>query len=203
MVKIVERELEDFFYTKKEDGRTVFPPTDEEYDYVYRQFHLKPYGIIDLLYIDCNYHDDVRIHIVELKKDRLDSSALIQIAKYKQGIKHHINLLFPNTERQPNIEITGSLVGTEQSGEDMCFLMDSIPWLTCYLYKISLEKGIEFKAVAKPGDGLNWYMPGESIKPLTKLKNRLVKDYARSRHEFREWQKNYDSNKSNVVDFKK
>lgn len=204
MVKIVEKELEEYIYSQEMNGGPYFLPADENFDFVYRQFKLHPYGIIDLLYVDCNFHDDIRLHIVELKKDKLDTDALLQISRYRQGIKHHISLLFPDPKNRPNVQVTGSLIGTSL-GDGMWYLIDSIPWLDCHTYKLSLESGVTFEQQCRQGDEPHWRLKGVNPNTLKNFYAFLMKKWAISRRDFKNWKKQWEEqkNKSNVVEFKK
>jgi hypothetical protein len=199
-----EKELETYLYGLKENDHPFFEPADEHYDHVFRQFSIPPYGIADLLYIHCNYHDGIKLHIVELKKNPLDHAAITQIARYRQGIKHHIELIFPDENKRPEVEVTGSLVGPSLA-KDVCYLIDSIAWLDCHSYKLSLDSKIEFKEECVMGDGVYWQRTDASPKSLKPLSKAMMKQYAASKLDFLKWQKKYEAEKqqSNVVEFKK
>jgi hypothetical protein len=198
-----EKELEDYLFTKKEGDSFLFEPACEHYDFVFRQFSIQPYGIADLVYVGCDYHSEPRVHIVEIKKGPIDLNAITQIARYRQGMKHHLKMLFPNEKKRPAIAVTGSLVGLSLA-DNACYVIDSIDWLDCYSYKLSIDKPVEFKEECQQGSELYWHRSDAKPGFMLHLKKAFLKEYAASKRDFLKWQKTWESEQSsNVVEFKK
>ena len=140
-----EKELEDFII-----NATTFsvdetnPLTDESIEYCFQQVEIGSYGIADIIFVDI-YWDEEKpeflIRIVELKKDLINLAAIAQIGQYKAGLEHYFKKGF----RQIKMRIEGILVGSGYSDDKSCFLVDSINWLSCYHYNLSLSDGINFK----------------------------------------------------------
>jgi hypothetical protein len=199
-----ERELEEYLYKLTQNESPYFEPADEVYTYIFRQFKIDSYGTADLIYMNCGYHDDLRLHIVELKKGPIDLAALTQIARYRQGIKHHLSLIYPDEKNRPELQVTGSLIGDSMK-DGINYLIDSIPWLDCYTFKLSLESGVEFFEQCQQGDDVHWHRTDAKPANLKKFNRIMMREFAQSKREFLKWQKDWDAQKqqSNVVEFKK
>ena len=157
-----ERELEDYIVTETEKG--VNPITDETVSYCLRQVNLGGYGIIDIVFI--NIYDDpdnepeLYFRIIELKKGIIDNAAVAQISQYKQGIEHYLGL----KDFQIKTRVEGILIGAGHNNNDnTCFLIDSIDWLSCYHYELTLEYGIQFK------QSCGWVKKGEEFNNLDEI----------------------------------
>lgn len=136
-----EKELENFLYF---DESGIFTPTGDDYDLCLQQVSLPGYGTMDLVFIGVSPTEGtIKIHIVELKKEKLDIGAVGQIARYRQGVLRYLKSL--NIPESIFIDVVGTLIGREFSGDDVNYLIDSIQWLDCFTYSLSLAEGISFK----------------------------------------------------------
>jgi hypothetical protein len=168
MATITEEELEDYLF--KYDSSDGDSPMGT-YGKVYRQFEIKGYGIIDLLYVDispgCNF-PVIKVVIVELKKDKIDFNALGQICRYKVALERFFDELREKKDCKyfEELEIHGVLVGNKYANGDICYSIDTIDWLECYHYEIDLSCGAEFR------ESSGWYNEGENFKKLySKIKD--------------------------------
>ena len=137
--------------------------TEVKHTLQFRQFEVKGYGIIDILGIDYYREPDfynITITIYELKNGPIDMKAISQISRYYIGVKRYISNLDLGRFRKRleiYLEINGILVGSEYPNDGSCFVVDSIPWLSCYFFDIS-KSGVNFTET----DG--WYRENEDLK---------------------------------------
>ena len=165
-----EKELEDYLFGLEQDEDFPLPCSGK----VFRQVSFPTYGIADLLYIDMEPAPTptVRISIVELKVNEIDLNAIGQICRYRQALHRYINHLFKkHPEHKKAIKCKGILVGKEYANGDICYVVDSIPWLSCYHYDLSLRNGIDF--VQSEG----WYREDESFEPLNRITTEFASEY--------------------------
>jgi hypothetical protein len=117
---------------------------------VFRQVNLPGYGIADLIAVDFDWFcGDVtcNIKLVELKKGAIDLVAIAQIARYRQALEDICD--YHASKRRGykihfHYNIRGVLVGEKLAHGDVCYLIDSVPWLELYTFDLSLASGIEF-----------------------------------------------------------
>jgi hypothetical protein len=166
-----EKELEDYLFSQPESPIGC-------YGKCFRQFEIKGYGIVDLLYVDIDYNGKVRpliqIKIIELKKDKIDFNALGQISRYKIALERYFN----NSTHYFNYDIEGILVGSKYASGDICFTIDSTEWLSCYLYEVNLLEGITFEC----SEG--WFNKGEDLTRLDKTSKELFNEYIQKYKEY-------------------
>ena len=179
MATILEEELETYLFEWKPNVIEYEEHPIGAWGKCYRQVEVKGYGVIDLLYIDVSPGSlcpQIDIHIVELKKDNIDLSALGQICRYKTGMDRFIDKLKgeKGSKYFQNLEIRGILVGSDYASGDVCYAVDNIDWLTSYHYKLDLGSGIDFE------ESSDWYNSGENFRSLNKY--------------VREWKKKYIQN---------
>lgn len=145
-----EEELENFIVRETESTENdTNPLTDETIEYCFRQVDLGPYGTADIIFFDVYCEEycvpELYIRIIELKKGDINLSAIAQISRYKTGLEYYIE----NKNFCGETRIEGILVGAGYDKNDgSCFLVDSIDWLDCYHYKLSLTEGITFEQSA-------------------------------------------------------
>lgn len=182
-----EKELENYLFELSKRTEPDFEHPLDTYGKMFRQIEIKGYGVTDLIsiYSEERYCDKksvvVHVQIIELKKGKIDLVAVGQISRYVQGIQriidaNDITREFKKTHIPIEFEITGTLVGNGVADGDVCFLIDSIPWLVCYSYNVSLNKGIEFNLES------GWYNTGEDTEhiPLKAEIQRLIISGAKS-----------------------
>ena len=168
-----EKEMEDIVFQAMRDGRCLC--TGEIYSHVFRQFEIKGYGVIDILCLSlaksCTTIN-VDIHIYELKNANINHQAIMQIARYKQGVERYIKNQFVTTAKRKqaaNVNIYGHILGLGYaSQEDICFLVDSIPWLDCFFCAITKD-GVFFKKSS------GWYNKAEDFSWKNKRINHITR----------------------------
>lgn len=107
-----------------------------EYDYIYRQFRLPPYGIIDLLTIKV-YSKTIIVNIYELKNKVLTAAAFWQTVRYIKGVKHAISKF--NLDNHYT-SIRGIMIGREISTDgEFCFIPTIESNIDIYTYNYTLE----------------------------------------------------------------
>lgn len=165
---ISEKELEDYIVNEISEQR-VNPLTGETVDHCFRQVAIGSYGIADIVFVDIWQGDglppEVFITIIELKKDLITVSAIAQISRYKTGIEQYLS-----KETSIKITVEGILVGSGYAHtDDASFLVDSIDWLTCYHYKLSLSTGIFFT------ESYGWRNEVSDFSSMQKLAQPIIK----------------------------
>lgn len=165
-----EKELEDYLFGLEQDEDFPLPC----YGKVFRQVSFPAYGIADLLYINIEPGPTptVRVTIVELKANEIDLNAVGQICRYRKALLRYVDHLFEkHPKHKNNIEIDGILVGKQYASGDVCYVVDSVDWLSCYHYDLSLHNGIDFE------ESEGWYNKGENFGPLSKIATEFVSEY--------------------------
>lgn len=107
-----------------------------------RQFSLGNYGIPDILTFNCDEpHGIMSISVYELKKDKIDKDALIQVLRYKAGIKKYLDMMDIDAEE---FEINCILIGGSISENNMFkFITPAVNDLEIYTYDICPDSGIK------------------------------------------------------------
>lgn len=108
-----------------------------------RQLDIGNYGIADIvIFKDPEPDGLIDVEIYELKKDVIDKSSLIQILKYKVGIKKYAELYDLKIG-----EISLNLIGGRISQENLFeFVPQAINDLEIYTYDICPDNGLTFKS---------------------------------------------------------
>lgn len=173
-----EKELEDYLYSIDMKDCEDHPAGCE--GKCFRQVEIAGCGIIDLLYIDVVLDYDNQppnkafpcfsVKIVELKRGAIDFNAVGQISRYKVSLERYIKNR-TNTRRKLQFSISGILIGKEYDTGDVCFVVDSLEWLTCSFYKIDIKSGITFEHQQ------GYHMARENYKNLDKLTKDLLPEY--------------------------
>ena len=147
-MNILEKEIEEIIYESlinnseelQKRGLVLYPNC-------IRQLDLGSYGRADLICYKISKRGKYRaiyIQILELKKDTIDASTMMQSFRYEKGLREMIenSFNFSNTD----IIVSHIIIGkTIQLNGDFVFSLDSIPNLRAYTYKIDLINGINFK----------------------------------------------------------
>ncbi len=121
---------------------------------LFRQIDLGSYGRADLITIEySDDYDDVLITIYELKKEKVDTNALLQAYRYLAAIKRHVysEILF-------KICLIGESVETRG---DFVFIYNELPNVEVYTYDYSIT-GIIFNKIGK-----NWTQSNERLNQET------------------------------------
>lgn len=138
-----EKELEDYIVELLEA---------DEFEYIdgkpFRQIAITGYGIIDILVVNAEHINPettiLHIYIIELKKGKIDLSALGQICRYRKGIINAINKN-PEVFGKYKFDINGYLIGSEiELNGDFCYVPENIDWLSILIYELSLSEGLTF-----------------------------------------------------------
>ena len=161
-----EDELERILMSYHENSGFCFV-TNEEVGHLYQQVNIGPYGIIDMLGVTIEtepYMVSVNIIIYELKLNSIKAKDVVQISRYYKGVSEYLWNAYSigreviNSELcartfnrkcgkrcRVEVNLKGILVGKQYDmTSDVCFLVDSIPWLSCYHYSLGAE-GIDFE----------------------------------------------------------
>lgn len=161
-MNFLEKDLEDIIweccnskdgYDLLEDRNLYFHPRS------YRQFKLGGYGIVDIMNVTYDSHlDMISIQLVELKKESLKVSHLIQICRYVSGLRSMIDGV-DTKKLLYNTRVYGVLIVPKvDTNSDLIFLSNLLEDIRIYSYKFSLEKGLLFEPVGK-----DWFLKDASI----------------------------------------
>lgn len=130
----------------------------------YRQMNLGPYGIADIVGI-CVYTDPdgdtyCDVWIIELKNTPMASAHVAQVARYKSFFE---KLLASSGIRY--VTVRGILVGlkTFPTADDLCYLVKSMDWLTCYEMEFLPLRGMVWREV---GD---WRPSADASEAITRV----------------------------------
>jgi hypothetical protein len=128
-----------------------------------RQLRIGNYGVADLVYfnrelttMDNKFEPFLNINIVELKKDKIGISALLQSVNYLKGIKSYIEQRKPKLHVSYNITLIGKTIDTSGSfiyltdiiNAGDCFgfnEFNSLSKLSYYTYDYNID-GLKFKS---------------------------------------------------------
>lgn len=149
-----EKELENLII-ESHNKNGVCPVSDCGYDSFEQQANLKGYGTIDILGVSgINDYDGIylSITIYELKNRNITEKDVSQISRYYRGFLKHLEDHYEingfdsdgnGKGNNLNITVQGILVGSGYDGGDVCYLVDAIPWLSCYHFSIGIN-GVKF-----------------------------------------------------------
>lgn len=203
MAKVIfdsELELEDYIFNKVKSG-DVCPIDDEYYDMIFRQVNIGDYGIADIVKIqidaDPGCVDSLTVKVLELKKNIIDTKAIIQVIRYTEGIKHFMRLKFPNVE---NIEIIPQLSAPEiNRSDDTTYLINALDSLEIYEIYCNLDIGFASNPIQEKW--INQEREFRSLNVIAKeVKNKVVKynlDYKRHTRDYQSKVINIKPNKAN------
>jgi len=142
-IQISEKKLEDFVceHLSGKDHYEGFEDLGAEpCNFVFRQFDLAAYGIADIITFDIDYDGGLETTIYELKQNKINSDALVQVFRYKQGIKQILESL----SIESNIYCILIGCGIDHAnGLDVA--LSSIENLSVYSYDICPKTGVVLK----------------------------------------------------------
>jgi len=185
-IQISEKKLEDFIY-KHLSGEDFYPGFDEireeenTPDFVFRQMNLGSYGIADIVTFNINCDGSITADIYELKKNIIQVQDVIQVFRYKKGIKE----LFYKIERY--CKVYCFLIGSGVSdNEELSIGISEINNLFVYTYDICPKNGIVL-------NGHNVVYQNKKISKITKNQLTCI-DYKSShqRYKYLEYTLNQD-----------
>lgn len=153
-MNILEQEIEQVIFDAidnydHDELRKRGLPIFSEFTYE-RQLDLGSYGRADLVgfHVSKSYawHKEKRrdfvVQIIELKKDKIDLSTLLQALRYGKGLLHKFN----HENIKYNIEFRFVLVGKSiDTSTEFVYLTDLVFGVSYYTYQLSLKEGITFK----------------------------------------------------------
>jgi hypothetical protein len=144
MPTIDEKELEDYLM---EPGNLQRLELFEEMDYAQRQVNLGAYGIADIISIQPGIpevHDaDYCITVIELKRDDINVSTLMQACRYLGAIKQFIEGFHKG--KYVRFETKIVLVGRNINVNDWTYLGHQFSNVAIWTYSLDLETGISFE----------------------------------------------------------
>jgi RecB family endonuclease NucS len=149
MAKIIfesEKELENWICEMMDVNNTC-PITGNEIITYKQQYKIGNYGIADIIQVKKTNEDDVfDVTIIELKKEIITKSAVLQIARYMKGINeyvnHYLKLKHPNIKQ---INTNFILVAPEiDLTDETTYLIDACNSLSFYRVKYDLHEGVVF-----------------------------------------------------------
>lgn len=108
---------------------------------LYRQLELGDYGRLDLLSVSIN-RSNIFINVYELKKGVIDTSVMLQAARYGSAIREYIDKKYPSLNREIIFEfiLIGKYIDLHS---DFVFLYNMSDAFTVYHYTYQID-GIRF-----------------------------------------------------------
>jgi hypothetical protein len=139
-MEFLEKNLEEIIYRHHfrmgERGLHIFG------NIMLRQVNFPGYGIADLIAIKYDVDTPKTIHfeIIELKKDLIDATALMQACRYETAIQHLLRFKYPKLIYTTKITLIGKKI---ESKGDFVFLLNNCTNVNVYTYDYSFD-GIKF-----------------------------------------------------------
>ena len=142
----LEKDLEEILYSTPQEliinnGLRCF-----SYSKIYIQFRISAYGIIDLLTIEYK-NNTFYIKVYELKNNKIDTEAFLQILGYIKGVYTAYNEIIGRYNNKREVNIQGILIGRKiDTSTNICFLPLITPVVHIYTYNYEFN-GILFTKV--------------------------------------------------------
>lgn len=178
-MNILEKDIEQLIWDGyHKDPATLKDKGLELKGKMFRQVNLLDYGIIDLMVVELvrsasGKSKYINIEILELKKDAIDVTAVMQAYRYVTGIQ---NLFLYEYDLENHMtEISVSVIGnTFNSNGDFPFFVNNKSYdLNLYTYSLDFEHGLRFDQVST-----NWRKT--NARPV-KLERSIVKDLIKNK----------------------
>ena len=135
-----EKELEDFIFEACEEG--ACPLSGSPVDLCFRQVDLGAYGIVDILKIEVYPNGGMDVTVLELKKEHIGVSAVAQVSRYMEGIKHYLNET-PNLAPE-NTGVYGEVAAPSLKDDSVHYLLNLLQDdIKYYEIGCSLRNGFE------------------------------------------------------------
>lgn len=171
-MNVLEKEIEDMIWQGLKENRPLLREKGlwvwETATY-HRQVDLGAYGICDILGICIQPKEQgrrfVNAHIVEIKKDEINSATFYQAIRYAKGVSRYIEEKLTGTICNIGITLIGKTV--DQKGE-FVYLADIFSNVGLYTYKLDFKRGILFNRE------YGYYAKNESFNIPKDIKDALV-----------------------------
>lgn len=144
-MNILEKDIEELIFNASKESlqkRKLFL-----YDNRIRQLNLLDYGIADIVcwHIGMSaphYRRKIYIQILELKKEIIDASTLMQSCRYEKGIR---KMLKKYNLSKTDLKFNHILIGKKvQTNGDFVFLLDAMENCKVMTYNLDLDSGLTF-----------------------------------------------------------
>lgn len=168
-MNVLEKEIEDLIwhgitkdrYAMNSKGLHIH----DTYHY-FRQFDIGNYGRPDIVGFDFqlkpSFGDrNIKIHIIEIKKDEVNAGTFLQAIRYCHGINRYVEKSLPNCTVSFQIDLIGRTV----SRCDFIYLPNLFSEVRLFKYEIDFKSGILFK------EERNYCLSEESFPPITQFKD--------------------------------
>lgn len=148
-MKFLEKDLEQILWDNlhsieginllEEKGLDCLSGESTLYSLKSRQLRIGNYGIADIVTLQ-RCEGKIYVTVFELKKDEIESNALVQASRYAKGIKRYLNKNYKGWY----VEVDLVLIGRKLKTSDWVYLFDGfITGVNVYTYDYSIN-GIEF-----------------------------------------------------------
>ncbi len=115
-----------------------------------RQVKIGNYGVSDILtfekdseVLDGTVYHCLIINVFELKKEKIDATALMQAYRYKKGIERYLK----HRGFSQRVFVRAVLIGQSICEGDFCYMQEYIDSLSIYTYEYDFD-GISFSKVS-------------------------------------------------------
>lgn len=177
-----ERAIEDYVFDHICEHQQC-PITEQEFQLVFRQVNLGPYGIADIVKVDYS-PDAIYVTVLELKNELLNPSHVAQLARYIAGLNH---ILGPyggllQTKTGVSLSIFGELAGPfDKNANDLPFLSDILEdRISIYDLSLTYDEGFKSDFIES-----GWTKTLPKQKPLKKQIREVF-------NHFKPWQLEYE-----------
>jgi hypothetical protein len=192
-----ENELENFLVELYNSDEWPLPGGGQ----LFRQVKVSTYGIIDLITVEIEAGvkvPNICVTIYELKKGKIDLTAVGQISRYKTAVERFLDASVRNGRGEKIYDYTvfGVLVGDGYANGDVCFVVDNADWLCFYEYELSLKGGIGFN------HDEGWKNTDEDLTSLPLAKD-LFRDFVFALKDSRRYEKADRSRKERIKNIRK
>jgi hypothetical protein len=148
-MNILEKEIEDLIWQGIVEDRPLLRKKGiwiwESATY-HRQVDFGSYGIADIIGLQVPPKQDgyrhINAHIIEIKKDEINSATFFQALRYAKAITRIIEKKLTNTSCTCGITLIGKTVDKKS---DFIYLPDILANVALYTYKLDFQHGIFFK----------------------------------------------------------
>lgn len=147
-MNVLEKEIEDMIWHGLQENRPLLRKKGlwvwENTIYL-RQVDLGSYGIADLIGFNVQPKQDgfryINVHIIEIKKEEVNSTTFFQAIRYARGITRLIEKKLKNTTCICGISLIGKTIDNKS---DFVYLPDICNNVALYTYSLDFQHGITF-----------------------------------------------------------
>jgi hypothetical protein len=148
-MNVLEKEIEDMIWQGLIEDRPLLRKKGlwvwDKASY-YRQVDFGSYGICDIIGIQVNPKEMgsryMSAHIMEIKKEEINSATLFQAIRYAKAVKRIIEIKLKNTTCECGITLIGKTIDKKS---EFVYLPDVINNIALYTYKLDFKQGILFQ----------------------------------------------------------